>query len=189
MTPTMEYRLHKLTGSVSEGQQGLPAGGCASGGQDAVFYRELRMRVPEGTAVLSNVFVPASLDPLLRAGERCELYVVEAEAKVCSPGHVGCAVDGPLCHVFAVESGQRCGAAVSQAVGYFGALKRLGVDMQLSWAGLSLLVSFIVIGIPFLIYFAIQTVLALNVGVPSAAELRAFLGRHGFPEGCAAASA
>lgn len=187
MTAIMDYQLHKLTGSVDRGQKSLPSGGCAANGQDALFYPELRMRVPEGTAVLTNVFVPAALDPLLRGGERCELYVVEAEAKLCSPAKIGCAVDGPFCHVFAVESAERCGAAVSQAVGYFGALKRLGVDMQLSWAGLALLVSFIVIGIPFLIYFAIQTALALAVSVPSAGELRAFLGRNGFPD-CAAAA-
>ncbi|MCK7492127.1 MAG: hypothetical protein MZW92_11170 [Comamonadaceae bacterium] len=48
---------------------------------------------------------------------------------------------------------------------------------------MALLVSFILIGIPFLIYFGILTLLALAIRIPSADELRRFLGNADFPVG------
>jgi len=41
-----------------------------------------------------------------------------------------------------------------------------------------------VIGIPFLIYFGIQTLIASRLRIPSVPEMKGFLGRDGFPLGC-----
>ena len=187
MCASIDYELHKLVGTIDKVEAGLATGNGAPAAESPVFHRQIEMRTADGTAELINVYVPAAIDALLKPGLSCDLYVVEAEAKVCSsPVHDGCKADGPFCHVFAIESDRQCLSAVGAAARHFGALKKLGVDMVVSWAGLALLVSFIVIGIPFLVYFAIQTLLALAIRIPSVDELRRFLGRQGFSAACAA---
>lgn len=184
MGANIEYQLHKLAGTIENVGPALPARRNPASKSAAVFHRQISMRVAEGHAELINVYVPAAIDSWLEPGLACDLYVVEAEAKVCPSALGGCTADGPICHVFAIDTGNKCLSAVSEAAGYFGALKRFGVDMLASWAGLALLVSFVVIGIPFLIYFAALTLVAMAVPVPSVSELRSFLGHQGFPARC-----
>jgi hypothetical protein len=86
--------------------------------------------------------------------------------------------------VFAIVCGDQCVDAIGPTVRHFGELKQFGMDQVLSWAGLSLLVSFIAIGIPFLIYFGIQTLVAVRLRIPSVPEMKGFLGQGGFPVGC-----
>lgn len=185
MTASIEYQLHKLVGTIDDlGVMSLSANGDVCKKGDAVFRRLIKIRLAEGEAELINVYVPAAIDSWLEPGLKCNLYVVEAEAKVCSPAHDGCAVDGPFCHVFAIDTGKKCLSAVSEAVDYFDSLKRFGVDMVMSLAGLALLVSFVVIGIPLLIYLGVLAVMAMLVPVPSVDELRRFLVHQGFPARC-----
>jgi hypothetical protein len=184
MSANIEYQLHKLAGTIDGLGPALPARRDPAIKSGTVFHRHIRMRIAEGQAELINVYVPAAIDSWLKPGLVCDLYVVEAEAKVCPSVLGGCTADGPICHVFAIDTGKKCLSALSEAAGYFGALKRFGVDMLASWAGLALLVSFIVIGIPFLVYFGALTLLAMAVPVPSVGELRRFLGRQGFPTRC-----
>jgi len=185
MTASIEYQLHKLVGTIDDlGATSLSANGDVGKKGDAVFRRLIKIRLAEGEAELINVYVPAAIDSWLEPGLKCNLYVVEAEAKVCSPAHDGCAVDGPFCHVFAIDTGKKCLSAVSEAVDYFDSLKRFGVDMVMSLAGLALLVSFVVIGIPLLIYLGVLAVMAMLVPVPSVDELRRFLVHQGFPARC-----
>jgi hypothetical protein len=184
MAANIEYQLHQLVGTIDDLGTSHFADGEEGKKNDAVFRPMIKMHLAEGEAELINVFVPAAIDSWLEPGLKCNLYVVEAEAKVCSPAHDGCAMDGPFCHVFAIDTGQKCLSAASEAVDYFDALKRLGVDMVMSWAGLAVLVSFVLIGIPLLIYLGVLAVMAMAVRVPSGDELRRFLGHHGFPACC-----
>lgn len=184
MGTNIEYQLHKLSGTIDDLGPARPAPRDPAMKTDTVFHRQISMRVAQGQAELINVYVPAAIDSWLKPGLVCDLYVVEAEAKVCPSALGGCTADGPICHVFAIDTGKKCLSAVGEAAGYFGALKRFGVDMLASWAGLALLVSFIVIGIPFLVYFGALTFLAMAVPVPSVGELRSFLGHQGFPARC-----
>ena len=184
MAANIEYQLHKLEGRIDELGSSRLADGEEGKEGDVVFRPLIKMRLAEGEAELINVRIPVAIDSWLKPGLKCNLYVVEAEAKVCSPAHDGCAVDGPFCHVFAIDTGQKCLSAASEAVDYFDALKRLGVDMVMSWAGMALLVSFIVIGIPLLVYLGILAIMAMAVRVPSGDELRRFLVHQGFPASC-----
>ena len=187
MTTSIDYELHKLTGTIDDVGVRLPPDFDTAGDKNSVFHPEIRMRTAAGTAVLSNVYVPKAIDALIQSGVSCDLYVVEAEAQLCPPGH-GCVAQDPFCHVFAIDCGRDCMSAVHNTARHFGAIKRRGIDLLLSWAGMALLVSFVLIGIPFLIYFGILTLLALAIRIPSADELRRFLGNAGFPVGrdCAA---
>lgn len=187
MTTSIDYELHKLTGTIDDVGVRLPPAVNTAGDKNAVFHPEIRMRTAAGTAVLSNVYVSRDIDDLIAPGVSCDLYVVEAEAQLCPPGH-GCVPQDPFCHVFAIDCGKDCKSAVLNTARHFGAIKQRGVNLLLSWAGMALLMSFVLIGIPFLIYFGILTLLALSIRIPSADELRGFLGSAGFPVGrdCAA---
>ena len=186
MTASIDYELHKLVDTIDDVGTSVPVAGEAARSEGAVFHPQIRMKTAEGEAELINVFVPGAIDAWLKPGVSCDLYVVEAEANVCPSTHSGCDTDGPFCRVFAIARGRRCLSAVGAAERHFGALKTFGLGMVMSWAGLALLVSFIVIGIPFLIYFAIQALLTLTIRIPSAGEMRGFLGRQGFPSAQAA---
>lgn len=182
MTTSIDYELHKLTGTFVDLGVRLPSDVDTAGDKNAVFHPEIRMRTAAGMAVLSNVYVPKAIDELMEPGLSCDLYVVEAEAQLCPPGH-GCVPQDPFCHVFAIECGKNSMSALWSTASHFGAIKKRGIDLLLAWAGIALIVSFILIGIPFLIYFGILTLLALAIRIPSVDELRRFLGNAGFPAG------
>lgn len=181
MSASIDYRLLKLGGTIEEVREGLTIGASDNNSQ-AVQHPHIRLRTLQGdTVYIDNVVVPAAIDAWLVPGFVCELYVVEAEASVCPPGHGNCVVNGPVCHVFAIDSGLGSMSALASTAGYFGALKQIGINALLSWSGLALLVSFILIGIPFLIYFGIQALLAMAMNVPTVGEMKRFLGTAGFP--------
>lgn len=184
MGANIEYQLHKLAGTIDDVGPGFPARRDPAMKSGTVFHRLISMCISGGKAELINVYVPTAIDSWLEPGLVCDLYVVEAEAQVCPSALGGCTADGPICHVFAIDTGKKCLSTVGEAARYFSALKRFGVDVVMSWAGLALLVSFVVIGIPFLIYFGALTLLAMAVPVPSVGELRSFLGHQGFPVRC-----
>jgi hypothetical protein len=145
---------------------------------------QIQIDFPRRQYAFRYAVVPVQVEACLAPGVRCELYAVEAQARICSPAHSRCAVDGAFGRVFAVVCADQCVDAIGPTVRYFKQFKQFGIDQVLSWAGLSLLVSFIVIGIPFLIYFGIQTLIAWRLRVPSVAEMKGFLGRGGFPVRC-----
>lgn len=181
MSASIDYRLLKLGGTIEEVKDGQAIGGNEADAR-SIQHPHIRLRTPEGdTVFIDNVVVPAAIDAWLTPGFECELYVVEAEASVCPPGHGGCVVDGPVCHIFAIESRLGSMSALGNTAGYFGALKKVGINSLLSWSGLALLVSFIVIGIPFLIYFGVQALLAMAMRIPTVAEMKQFLGSAGYP--------
>lgn len=181
MSASIDYRLLKLGGTIEEVREGHEIGTQGNDSQ-SVQHPHIRLRTAGGdTVFIDNVVVPSSIEAWLKPGSKCQLYVVEAEASVCPPAHGQCVVDGPVCHVFAIENelGSQC--ALSNTAGYFAALKKIGVDSNLSWSGMALLVSFIIIGIPFLVYFGIQALIAMAMRVPTKAELGSFLGNSGYP--------
>jgi hypothetical protein len=182
MTTSLNYRLRKLSGTIEDLGERRDSGPADA--LDSVHHSVIRMRETGGVAALENVVVPVQVEACLAPGVRCELYAVEAQARICSPAYSRCAVDGAFGHVFAAVCADQCVDAIGPTVRYFKELKQFGIDQVLSWAGLSLLVSFIVIGIPFLIYFGIQTLIAWRLRVPSVPEMKGFLGRDGFPLGC-----
>jgi hypothetical protein len=182
MTTSLNYRLRKLSGTIEDLGERRDSGPADA--LDAVHHSVIRVRETGGVAVLDNVVVPAQVEACLTAGVRCELYAVEAHARICSPAHSRCAVDGAFGRVFAVVCADQCVDAIGPTVRFFKELKQFGLEQVLSWAGLSLLVSFVVIGIPFLIYFGIQTLIASRLHIPSVPEMKGFLGRDGFPLGC-----
>lgn len=181
MSASIDYRLLKLGGIIEEVKEG-PVIGSDDAATRSVQHPHIRLRTPGGdTVFIDNVVVPEAIDAWLKPGFECQLYVVEAEASVCPPAHGGCVADGPVCHIFAMESPLGSMSVPGNTAGYFAALKQVGVNSLLSWSGLSLLVSFVLIGIPFLIYFGIQALFAMAVRVPTVAEMRQFLGAAGFP--------
>jgi hypothetical protein len=182
MTTSLHYRLRKLSGTIEELGERRDNGPADA--LDSVHHSVIRVRESGGVVALENVVVPVQVEACLAPGVRCELYLVEAQAQICSPAYRKCAVDGAFSHVFAIVCGDQCVDAIGPTVRHFGELKQFGMDQVLSWAGLSLLVSFIAIGIPFLIYFGIQTLVAVRLRIPSVPEMKGFLGQGGFPVGC-----
>jgi hypothetical protein len=181
MSASIDYRLLKLGGTIEEVKDG-PMIGTDDAETQAVQHPHIRLRTPAGdTVFIDNVVVPAAIDAWLEPGFECQLYVVEAEANVCPPAHGGCVAEGPVCHVFAMESRLGSMSVPGNTAGYFAALKQIGINSLLSWSGLSLLVSFILIGIPFLIYFGVQALFAMAMRVPTVDEMKRFLGSAGFP--------
>jgi hypothetical protein len=184
MSSNIEYELHKLEGTIEDVGPRLPVAEGIDKNSDAVFRGTVTMRLHEGSAELINVYLPPAIDAWLRPGLQCKLYVAEGEANVGTPASGVCAVNGPFCHVFAIEAERKCLSAVRDTASHFGALKRFGVEKIMPWVALALMLSVVVIGLPFLFYFATLTVLALAVRTPSVVELRTFLGRKGFPTRC-----
>jgi hypothetical protein len=181
MSASIDYRLLKLGGTIEEVKDGQAIGSNDTDSR-SIQHPHIRLRTPEGdTVFIDNVVVPEAIDAWLKPGFECQLYVVEAEANVCPPAHGGCVAEGPVCHIFAIESRLGSMSVPGNTAGYFAALKQIGVNSLLSWSGLALLVSFILIGIPFLVYFGILALLAMAIRVPTVPEMKQFLGSTGFP--------
>jgi hypothetical protein len=181
MSASIDYRLVKLGGTIEEVKDGQ-AIGISDAATRSIQHPHIRLRTPEGdTVFIDNVVVPEAIDAWLKPGFECQLYVVEAEANVCPPAHGGCVAEGPVCHIFAMESRLGSMSVPGNTAGYFAALKQIGVNSLLSWSGLALLVSFILIGIPFLIYFGVLALFAMATRIPTVGEMKRFLGSAGFP--------
>lgn len=106
MTTSLHYRLRKLSGTIEELGERRDNGPADA--LDSVHHSVIRVRESGGVVALENVVVPVQVEACLAPGVRCDLYLVEAQAQICSPAYRKCAVDGAFSHVFAVVCGDQC---------------------------------------------------------------------------------
>ena len=145
MTTSLHYRLRKLSGTIEDLGERRDSGSADA--LDSVHHSVIRVRESGGVVALDNVVVPVQVEACLAPGVRCDLYLVEAQAQICSPAYRKCAADGAFSHVFAIVCGDQCVDAIGPTVRHFGELKQFGLDQveartqrELSLAELSLII-------------------------------------------------